>query len=103
MATHAFRDPHIKRPTGRLQKCHSPVVNIHINAEQNQIMTVCADKRIKIFDIRNFRCIQEQVDNVSYTPVDAITASGFDHASKRIIAGGKCIDMCASAYIYVET
>jgi len=65
-----------------------------VNERKNQIITVSADKKIKIFDIRTFRCTQTLVDTTPYqAPDDHLTAAAFDLEHQRLITAGNKIRM----------
>lgn len=80
-------DPYISEPTGYLNSHHTKIVDVCVNEDKNQIITTCADKKIKIFDIRTFKCIHELVDQTEYQP-DELSAAMFDHDHERLVTAG---------------
>lgn len=54
-------DPHVDKPTGQLQSHHHHIVDVMVNEDKNQVVTVTADKKINVFDIRTWGCLQSSL------------------------------------------
>lgn len=84
-------DPYISTPTGSLGAHHTNILDVVVNEDKNQIITTCADKKIKVFDIRTFKCIQSLVDTAEYHPNDELSAVAFDHELQWLVTVGNKI------------
>ncbi len=80
-------DPFVKESIGTLgvKHAHARLVDVIVNEARNQIITVCSDKKIRVFDIRTLQSLHTAVDTYDYTPVDEITAAAFDHHNQRLV------------------
>jgi WD40 repeat protein len=81
-------DPYLPTPTGSLGASHGRVVDVLVNERKNQVVTVCADKKVKVFDIRTWGCIQSLADSQDYAPRDELTAAAFDSPSQCLVTAG---------------
>jgi WD40 repeat protein len=81
-------DPYYQKPIGRLNVQHNNVIEVLLNESRNQIITVSRDKKIRVFDVRNFRCIQSLVDTSQHAPYDELSAAAFDAEHQRLITVG---------------
>ncbi|MDE1190863.1 MAG: hypothetical protein PW786_01785 [Arachidicoccus sp.] len=84
-------DPYLPTPTGALAAHHTNILDVVVNERKNQIITTCADKKIKVFDIRTFKCIQSLADSQEYTPYDELTAVTFDQDQQQLVTAGNKI------------
>jgi len=81
-------DPYYQKPIGHLHAQHNNIVDVLVNEPKNQIITVSADKKIKVFDIRTFKCIQSSVDSTHHSPSDVLSAAVFDSDKQRVVVAG---------------
>ena len=86
-------DPYVSAPVSRVKGFHPTVIDIFCNEDSNQIISVCSDKRIKIYDIRTWTCIQTLVDADVHRPKDNITAAALDTKRQVLITGGSHIKL----------
>lgn len=50
-------------PVARIAGQHSSVIQICANEDENQFITVTSDKRIRLYDIRTWSCIQTLLES----------------------------------------
>ncbi|KAL0019122.1 hypothetical protein WJX79_001934 [Trebouxia sp. C0005] len=63
------------------------VTHITINERSSQIISLSADKVIKVWDIRNNRCLQTLTDKQKHRPEDALTCLMYDPQQKQLLSG----------------
>merc|ERR1719282_1082162 len=68
---------------------NTPVIEVLCNEEQSQLISMSLDKVVKIWDIRNYRCIQTFTDKTEYRPEDSLTCMAFDEEGPALV-------MCSS-------
>ena len=67
---------------------HSAAIqDVIINSQNNQIISLAVDKTIKVWDCRNFRCIQTLTDVESHRPENRFTSMLFDEKNNTLLAG----------------
>ncbi|XXQ31689.1 EF-hand domain-containing protein [Plasmodiophora brassicae] len=81
-------DPYMSAPVARIAGQHSSVIQICANEDENQFITVTSDKRIRLYDIRTWSCIQTLLESEMHTPEDKFTAAAFDFTNKQLITAG---------------
>ena len=81
-------DPYLPHPTGSLAGHHGSILDVVVNSRRNQIITTCADKKIKVFDIRTMKMIQSLADNQEYAPYDQLSAVAFDQEQQQLVTAG---------------
>ena len=54
------------------------IVDVTLNEEKCQLISLGVDKVVKIWDVRNYRCIQTIVDKTSYHPDNNLTSIHYD-------------------------
>jgi len=96
---HIF-DPHRCAKLQLLVGHSTSVTNVLMKAARHQIISLSADKVIKIWDTRTFRCLQTLHDSVGYQPDNRISALLFDDDNKRLIT---CSSKLQSWPIRMET
>ncbi|CAK0806541.1 unnamed protein product, partial [Prorocentrum cordatum] len=69
---------------------NAPVIEILCNEAQSQLISMSIDKVVKVWDIRNYRCIQTFTDKTEYRPEDSLTCMAFDEEASNLL-------MCSSA------
>lgn len=69
---------------------NAPVTEILCNEAQSQLISMSIDKVVKVWDIRNYRCIQTFTDKTEYRPEDSLTCMAFDEEASSLL-------MCSSA------
>ncbi|KAJ3130047.1 hypothetical protein HK098_006759 [Nowakowskiella sp. JEL0407] len=67
-------NPHrIHHPMAALKGHNSPIIDIAINENNEQIISLSVDKVCKVWDIRKQQCIQTLFDSVQHRPEDFIS------------------------------
>jgi WD40 repeat protein len=84
-------NPYVTKPTWLLEGHHDSIVEVIINELHNQIISLSADKHIRIWDIRRMDCLQTLYDDCLQAPDDRLTAACMDFRSHRLITGGSQI------------
>jgi len=78
---------HKPKPIAVLQGHNASVLHVAIHDEGFQLFTCSTDKSIKVWDLRNHKCLQTIHDKSHYRPEDKITAMAFDPHHSRLITG----------------
>lgn len=68
---------------------NAPIIEILCNEAQSQLISMSIDKVVKVWDIRNYRCIQTFTDKTEYRPEDSLTCMAFDEEASNLL-------MCSS-------
>lgn len=82
-------NPYTQRAITSLQGHNAPVLDVLVNETQHQLISMSVDKVVKVWDIRNYKCIQTFTDKTEYKPEDRLTCMGFDE-------DGPALVMCSS-------
>jgi len=72
---------------------NAAIVDIALNEEKSQLISLGVDKVIKIWDIRNYRCIQTIVDKTSYHPDNTLTSVHYDSRVCAILLTSRKINV----------
>jgi WD40 repeat protein len=79
-------DPFLPKPVGFLPEQSGDIMDLVINGSHNQIITIFADKKIKVFDIRTHTEICSLVDTAEYSfQNESFTAAAFDEENQRLV------------------
>eukprot|EP00192_Tetraselmis_astigmatica_P000660 CAMPEP_0117689666 /NCGR_PEP_ID=MMETSP0804-20121206/24643_1 /TAXON_ID=1074897 /ORGANISM="Tetraselmis astigmatica, Strain CCMP880" /LENGTH=1073 /DNA_ID=CAMNT_0005502517 /DNA_START=57 /DNA_END=3278 /DNA_ORIENTATION=+ len=70
-----------------LQGHAASVRSVAINERDNQIISMSADKVIKVWDIRNHKCMQTFQDTEVYRPENIISAMKYDQKRRWLVTG----------------
>lgn len=73
------------KPLALLQGHNSSVQHVTINEESSQLITCSIDKYVKVWDMRNFRCLQTIQDKASYRPEDRLSAIVYDPVRSQLL------------------
>jgi WD40 repeat protein len=87
-------DPYLSSPTGALSghHGHGRLVDVLVNERKNQVVTVSSDKKVRIFDIRTFKCIS--------TLADGTEVRAYAHAQTRVSRG--CQTLLGSLFEFAK-
>ena len=80
-------NPFINKPVFKLQGHNASLVNVAINDKDFQVITLSADKCIKVWDVRTFRCMQTLCDNTHYQSESKYFALAYDPVRHSIVTG----------------
>jgi WD40 repeat protein len=86
-----IHDPFLSQPTSILPIVHNNILDIFLNESKNQLITVCSDKKVRLFDIRSLKVIQSLVDSTEYSPNDLFSAAAFDYEQQQLITASNKI------------
>ena len=64
---------------------NTSVSNLDINEERNHLISLGTDKVVKIWDTRQYECIQNIIDRMTYRPEDILTSLTYDPITHNII------------------
>ncbi|GAQ84591.1 hypothetical protein KFL_001960080 [Klebsormidium nitens] len=78
--------PYSARPLATLQGHSAPVMDVFVNESEAQILSLGADKVVKVWDFRTNRCIQTLSEPGVNTP--SITALFQNPETRALVAGG---------------
>jgi WD40 repeat protein len=71
-------NPYTQRSITSLQGHNASIMDVLVNEAQHQLVSLSVDKVVKVWDIRNYRCIQTFTDKTEYKPEDRLTCMAFD-------------------------
>jgi WD40 repeat protein len=69
------------------------VCDLAINTDKFQLISLGIDKVVKVWDIRNFRCLQTIVDKTSYRPENVLTGLHFNPSNSSLILTSRKINV----------
>eukprot|EP00742_Colponemidia_sp_Colp-10_P008505 GILJ01009216.1.p1 GENE.GILJ01009216.1~~GILJ01009216.1.p1 ORF type:complete len:1025 (-),score=150.44 GILJ01009216.1:215-3289(-) len=72
---------------------NASIQEIVMNEQHNQLITLSVDKVVKVWDVRNYKCIQTIVDKNQYRPENRITAMSYDNEHNCLALGSKKINI----------
>jgi len=82
-------DPYVCKPLGFLSaQQHHDLVNVVINQQDNQIVIASVDKKIQVFDIRTWKCLQTMRDALTHSPVNALSCIAYDEQQSCLLSVG---------------
>lgn len=79
--------PFVNRPVGSLRGSNSSAIDIKINDGDFQIITLGADKTIKVWDIRNQKCVATITDSTNQLPENSFSAMLYDRHNEQLLTG----------------
>lgn len=68
-----------------LQGHNASIHEVLVNERQHQLISLSVDKVVKVWDIRNYRCIQTFTDKTEYKPEDRLTCMAFDEEGPALV------------------
>lgn len=74
-----------KKAQNYLQGHNATVLDLMVNEEQHQLISMSVDKVVKVWDLRNCQCIQTFTDKTEYKPEDRLTCMAFDEDGPALI------------------
>mmetsp|Transcript_37768 Transcript_37768/g.61203 ORF Transcript_37768/g.61203 Transcript_37768/m.61203 type:complete len:933 (-) Transcript_37768:1406-4204(-) len=80
-------NPYTSKPMATLPGHNASVREVIINDRFNQLISLSVDKVIKVWDVRNHRCLQTVVDKERYRPENRISGLLYDPFHKCIVTG----------------
>ncbi|WIA32779.1 hypothetical protein OEZ86_005963 [Tetradesmus obliquus] len=79
-------NPFSSRPLGQLAGHVAPLVAVAVNEREHQVISAAADKTIKVWDLRNQRCLQTLQDRATHSPEDTLTALAYSPSRKLLVS-----------------
>ncbi|KAI8827856.1 WD40-repeat-containing domain protein [Chytriomyces cf. hyalinus JEL632] len=83
----------LSKPAGTLAGHNTAILNLIVNHEESQLISLSEDKVIKIWNIRNLNCIQTLMDKVPHRPENIISAIFFDSSTRQLLTGSNKLDV----------
>ena len=84
-------NPFISKPIMKLEGHRTPLVDVIFNHNDNQVISLAADKTIKIWDLRTFHCMQTLTDHRRYPPENRLGVLAYDQKRSRIVSAHTAI------------
>lgn len=72
---------------------NSAVIDLALNQDKNQLISLGTDKIVKVWDIRTFQCVQTIVDKTIYRPENRLTGLYFNPRINSLILTSKKINI----------
>ncbi len=88
-------NPFVEGCVGTLYGHDEPIVNVMFNDRDWQLLSVSHDKTIKVWDIRNYKCVQTIVDDHAYQPEDELSAAMWNVDRGILVTAGSCLRVYA--------
>ena len=71
----------------------NPVRELAINEDNQHLISLSADKVIKIWDIKTYQCLQTIESKLHFRPIDMITAMTYDPIRRALLLGTRKINL----------
>jgi len=78
-------NPYTQKAMNFLQGHNASILDVLVNESQAQLISLSVDKVVKVWDIRNYRCIQTFTDKTEYKPEDRLTCMAFDEEGPALV------------------
>eukprot|EP00929_Paragymnodinium_shiwhaense_P117445 TRINITY_DN8801_c0_g1_i2.p1 TRINITY_DN8801_c0_g1~~TRINITY_DN8801_c0_g1_i2.p1 ORF type:complete len:1148 (-),score=306.96 TRINITY_DN8801_c0_g1_i2:362-3805(-) len=78
-------NPYTQKAMNYLQGHNAAVLEVLVNESQHQLISLSVDKVVKVWDMRNYRCIQTFTDKTEYKPEDRLTCIAFDEEVPALV------------------
>eukprot|EP01062_Namystynia_karyoxenos_P023059 TRINITY_DN18874_c3_g2_i1.p1 TRINITY_DN18874_c3_g2~~TRINITY_DN18874_c3_g2_i1.p1 ORF type:complete len:1422 (+),score=405.98 TRINITY_DN18874_c3_g2_i1:126-4268(+) len=78
-------NPFLSQPVFKLDGHQQSLVDVCLNSDNRQLITLSEDKVIKVWDVRTFRCLQTITDSTNYHPDNFLSAMAFDAGRNRVL------------------
>eukprot|EP00746_Dinoflagellata_sp_MGD_P124376 gnl/MRDRNA2_/MRDRNA2_58967_c0_seq1.p1 gnl/MRDRNA2_/MRDRNA2_58967_c0~~gnl/MRDRNA2_/MRDRNA2_58967_c0_seq1.p1 ORF type:complete len:1155 (-),score=226.27 gnl/MRDRNA2_/MRDRNA2_58967_c0_seq1:93-3557(-) len=78
-------NPYTLKAMNFLQGHNASIHEVLVNERQHQLISLSVDKVVKVWDIRNYRCIQTFTDKTEYKPEDRLTCMAFDEEGPALV------------------
>lgn len=95
-------NPYTQKPMNHLQGHNASILDILMHENQSQLISLSVDKVVKVWDIRNYRCIQTFTDKTEYKPEDRLTCMAFDEEGPALILCSSSMNVLP-VNVHVET
>lgn len=87
-------NPYSRKATVNYLAGHnSAITDLALNNNRFQLISLGTDKVVKIWDIRNYQCIQTITDKTTYRPENIITGIQFNHRINSLMLTSKKINI----------
>ena len=70
---------------GQLQGHSASVTQVWTDDNLNQLVSLSSDKTMKVWDLRNNRCVQTFQDETHYRPENRISSLTYDNVRSRLV------------------
>lgn len=78
-------NPYTQKAMNSLQGHNASIMDVLVNEGQHQLISLSVDKVVKVWDIRNYRCMQTFTDKTEYKPEDRLTCMAFDTEGPALV------------------
>lgn len=72
---------------------NSAVIDLALNQDKNQLISLGTDKVVKVWDMRTFQCVQTIVDQTTYRPENRLTGLYFNPRINSLVLTSKKINI----------
>ena len=72
---------------------NSAVIDVTLNKDKHQLISLGTDKVVKIWDIRTFQCVQTIADQTTYRPENRLTGLYFNRKINSLVLTSKKINI----------
>lgn len=79
-------NPYSPKAMASITGHNATVCDVIVNSDENQIISLSVDKCIKVWDLRNHRCLQTIMDTTKYRPEDQIQSVLYDRNKKWLLS-----------------
>ena len=79
--------PFVSKPVGVLQGHASSIQQIICNERHNQIISLGSDKTVRVWDVRNLKCVCSLTDNNSHIPENRFYNMFLDVSNEQLVLG----------------
>lgn len=86
-------DPFTRHALSYLNGHTTSVQDLALNEDRYHLISLGTDKVVRIWDTRNYICIQTIFDKVCYRPEDRLTSLVFDKYTNNILLGSRKLNL----------
>ena len=87
-------DPYSRKVAMTFLNGHnSAVIDLALNQDKNQLISLGTDKVVKVWDIRTFQCVQTIADQTTYRPENRLTGLYFNPKINSLVLTSKKINI----------
>jgi len=79
--------PFVSKPVGSLIGHASSIQQVLTNERQNQIVSLGSDKTVRVWDVRNLKCVCTLQDNMSHIPENRFYNMFMDVTNEQLVLG----------------
>jgi len=77
--------PYKRRAIYTLKGHNAAILDVLVNENQHHLISMSVDKVVKVWDLRNYQCMQTFTDKTEYKPEDRLTCMALDEEGPALV------------------